>query len=221
MRMFNSMTIGFIGGTGPEGKGLGLRFAMAGETVMIGSRSTERATEAADSIREIVSTIDVSGAPNREVVQKSDVVFISVPYSGQKDILIDLKDDLAGKLIVNVVAPLAFEKGRASAVRVEDGSAALEAKAILTDSTIVAAFQNISAQKLLDPEATVDCDVVVCADDEEAKQTVMKLAETIKGVRAVDGGGLANARYVEDLTALLLNINRIYKAHSMIKIAGI
>lgn len=215
------MTIGFIGGTGPEGKGLGLRFAMAGETVMIGSRSTERATEAADSIREIVSTIDVSGAPNREVVQKSDVVFISVPYSGQKDILIDLKDDLAGKLIVNVVAPLAFEKGRASAVRVEDGSAALEAKAILTDSTIVAAFQNISAQKLLDPEATVDCDVVVCADDEEAKQTVMKLAETIKGVRAVDGGGLANARYVEDLTALLLNINRIYKAHSMIKIAGI
>lgn len=213
--------IGFIGGTGPEGRGLALRFALAGEKVQIGSRDVGRAREAAESLANDAPPDSVEGKANEDVAQESDIVFIAVPYAAQRPTLEGLKNHLDGKLMVNVIAPLAFEKGRASAVRVEAGSAAEEAKEILPNSPMVAAFHNISAQELLVPEMSLDTDVIVCSDDSEAKQKVMDLAETISGVRAVNGGGLANARYTEDLTALLLNINRIYKAHSMIKIVGI
>lgn len=213
--------IGFIGGTGPEGRGLALRFALAGEKVLIGSRDEGRARDAAASISDDAPPGSVEGKANEDVARDSDIVFIAVPYSAQRPTLEGLKNILAGKLIVNVIAPLVFEKGRAGAVRVEAGSAAEEAREILPDSPVVAAFHNISAHELLVPDLSLDTDVIVCSDDSEAKQKVMALAETISGVRAVDGGGLANARYVEDLTALLLNINRIYKAHSMIKIVGI
>ncbi|MDA0770349.1 MAG: NADPH-dependent F420 reductase [SAR202 cluster bacterium Casp-Chloro-G4] len=213
--------IGFIGGTGPEGKGLALRFALAGEKVLIGSRDEARAKEAADSLAGDAPPGSVEGKSNADVARESDIVFIAVPYSAQRPTLESLKELLEGKLMVNVIAPLAFDKGRASAMRVEAGSAAEEARDILPNSPMVAAFHNISAQELLIPDRALDTDVVVCADDSEAKQKVMALADAISGVRAVDGGGLANARYVEDLTALLLNINRIYKAHSMIKIVGI
>lgn len=213
--------IGFIGGTGPEGKGLALRFALAGEKVLIGSRDEARAKEAADSLAGDAPPGSVEGKSNADVAKESDIVFIAVPYSAQRPTLESLKELLEGKLMVNVIAPLAFDKGRASAMRVEAGSAAEEARDILPNSPMVAAFHNISAQELLIPDRALDTDVVVCADDSEAKQKVMALADAISGVRAVDGGGLANARYVEDLTALLLNINRIYKAHSMIKIVGI
>jgi NADPH-dependent F420 reductase len=213
--------IGFIGGTGPEGRGLALRFAMAGEKVLIGSRDAGRAKEAAESLANAGTVGSVEGKANEDVAQESDIVFIAVPYTAQRPTLEGLKTHLDGKLIVNVIAPLAFEKGRASAVRVDAGSAAEEAKEILPASQMVAAFHNISAQELLVPELSLETDVIVCSDDVEAKQKVMALAETISGVRAVDGGGLVNARYTEDLTALLLNINRIYKAHSMIKIVGI
>ncbi|MCI0438566.1 MAG: NADPH-dependent F420 reductase [Chloroflexi bacterium] len=213
--------LGFIGGTGPEGKGLALRLALAGEQVVIGSRDEGRAREAADSLSEHLPPGAARGALNRDVAKESDVVFVVVPYAAQKDTLWALKDELAGKIVVDVVAPLEFVKGRASAVRVEEGSAALQAQAILPDSRIVAAFQTISARDLLEPGKPLDTDVIVCADDEDAKAAVMRLAETISGVRAVNGGGLENARYVEDFTALLLNINRIYKARSKIKIVGI
>ena len=213
--------IGFIGGTGPEGRGLALRFAMAGEKVLIGSRDAVRAKEAAESLANAGTVGSVEGKANEDVAQESDIVFIAVPYTAQRPTLEGLKIHLDGKLIVNVIAPLAFEKGRVSAVRVDAGSAAEEAKEILPASQMVAAFHNISAQELLVPELSLETDVIVCSDDVEAKQKVMALAETISGVRAVDGGGLVNARYTEDLTALLLNINRIYKAHSMIKIVGI
>jgi hypothetical protein len=213
--------IGFIGGTGPEGRGLALRFALAGEKVLIGSRDAGRAKEAAESLANDAPAGSVGGKSNEDVAQVSDMVFIAVPYTAQRPTLEGLKTQLDGKLIVNVIAPLAFEKGRASAVRVDAGSAAEEAKEILPTSQMVAAFHNISAQELLVPDLSLETDVIVCSDDAEAKQKVMVLAETIAGVRAVDGGGLANARYTEDLTALLLNINRIYKAHSMIKIVGI
>ena len=213
--------LGFIGGTGPEGRGLALRFAMAGEQVLIGSRDEGRANEAAESIVSVIGSGLVRGALNREVAREADVAIVAVPYGGHRDTLASLKSELDGKVIVDVVAPLAFNKGVASAIHVEDGSVALEAQAILSDSTVVAAFETISAQELLVPEKSIDSDVVVCADDEGAKKLVMALAEKIQGVRAVNGGDLSNARYVEDLTALLLNINRIYKAHSAIKIVGI
>ena len=213
--------IGFIGGTGPEGRGLALRFALSGEEVLIGSRDAARARDAADSVREIAPDISVDGGLNVDVAAQSDIVVIAVPYSAQKPTLESLTEELRGKLIVNVVAPLAFSKGVASAVRVEAGSAALEAREIVPDATHTAAFHNVSAQELLMPDRSLDTDIVVFGDDADAKRKVMDLAETIKGARGVDGGGLENARYCEDLTALLLNINRIYKAHSMIKIVGI
>ena len=213
--------IGFIGGTGPEGKGLALRFALAGEQVLIGSRDRRRAAEAAESLSRLAPSATISGALNEEVAGRADPVFIVVPYAVQRPTLEAVKDRLAGKTVVDVVAPLAFNKGVARAVRVAEGSAALEAQAILRESTVVAAFQTISAHDLIETDGPVDSDVVVCADDSSALKTVMALAEKIPGVRAVDGGGLQNAGYVENLTALLLNINRRYKARSAIKIVGI
>ena len=148
-------------------------------------------------------------------------MFIVVPYAAHKDTLAALAESLKYKVIVDVVVPLAFEKGRASATIVEAGSAAEEAAQILPDSKIVSAFHNISAADLMIPDRSLDCDVIVCSDNDSAKTRIMGLAEMILGVRAVNGGGLAHSRYVEDLTALLLNINRTYKAHSSIRIPGI
>ena len=213
--------LGIIGGTGPEGRGLALRFALAGEQVLIGSREEGRAREAAESISGLVPPGSVRGALNREVAREAGTVFVAVPYAAHRETLSCLRRELAGKTVVDVVSPLAFSKGRATAIIVEEGSAALQAQAVLKDSAVVSAFHTISAVGLLASGESIDSDVVVCADDEPAKDLVMKLAERIPGVRAINGGGLENARYVEDFTALLLNINRIYRAHSTIKIVGI
>ena len=213
--------IGFIGGTGPEGKGLALRFAMAGERVAIGSRDAQRAQDAAREVRELQVGLSVSGGLNEQVADESDIVFIAVPYSGHRPTLESLGNRLDGKLVVDVVAPLRFSRGVASAIEVEEGSAAQQAQILLPNSKVVGAFHNLSAGDLMRPNVAIVSDVIVCADDREAKTRVMELAESINAVRAVDGGGLQNSRYVEELTALLLNINRIYKAHSTIKIVGI
>ena len=213
--------IGFIGGTGPEGRGLGLRFALAGEQVLIGSRDEKRAQDAAESIAVAAPQSSVAAATNSEVARRADIVFITVPYAAQRPTLEGIKDRLAGKTVVEVVAPLAFSKGVARAIAVAEGSAALEAQAVASGSTVVAAFQTISAHDLLVPDRPIESDVVVCADDVPAREAVMSLAERIEGVRAVNGGGLQNACYVENLTVLLLNINRLYTARSAIKIVGI
>ena len=213
--------IGFIGGTGPEGKGLALRFAMAGEAVAIGSRDAQRAQDAADEVGALSDDLNVSGGLNEQVADESDIVFIAVPYSGHRPTLESLGNRLDGKLVVDVVAPLRFSRGVASAVEVEEGSAAQQAQILLPNSKVVGAFHNLSAEDLMRPNVAIVSDVIVCADDKNAKSRVMELAESINAVRAVDGGGLQNSRYVEELTALLININRIYKAHSTIKIVGI
>ena len=215
--------IGIIGGTGPEGRGLALRFAMAGEQVFIGSRNQERGQQIASELGALAPSMAglISGGTNEEACARGEVVLITTPYEGQKETLESVKPELEGKTVVNVVAPMVFEKGRASAIQVPAGSAALQSQAVLTGSTIVAAFQNMSASDLLEPDKSVDCDVIVCADDAEARKTVMALAEKIKGARAINGGGLANAHYVEELTSLLVNINRNYKAHTSIRITGL
>ena len=213
--------IGFIGGTGPEGKGLALRFAMAGERVAIGSRDAQRAQDAAHEVGELQVGLSVTGGLNEQVADESDIVVIAVPYSGHRPTLESLGNRLDGKLVVDVVAPLRFSRGVASAIEVEEGSAAQQAQILLPNSKVVGAFHNLSAEDLMRPNVAIVSDVIVCADDKEAKIRVMELAESIEAVRAVDGGGLQNSRYVEELTALLININRIYKAHSTIKIVGI
>ena len=214
--------LAILGGTGPEGKGLALRLAMAGETPIIGSRDAGRGADAAEELAQSVPGGVIKGSDNAGAVASADVVFLAFPYEGQRPVLEDLGAALKGKIVVSVIAPMKFERGKgASAVEVEAGSAAQEAQDMLPDSQVVAAFQNASAEELLDPSATMEGDVVVCSDHPEAKKLVMELAGKINDLRGVDGGSLANAKYVEQLTPLLVNINRIYKIHAGIKIVGV
>jgi NADPH-dependent F420 reductase len=216
------MKLAFVGGTGPEGLGLAIRLAHAGHAVAIGSRSHERGEEGAAKVREAVPTADASGGENSEVVGDADVVFLTFPYSGQQATLEALAPLLEGKLVCNVVAPLEFEKGiGAVALNVPGKSAAQEAAAQLPGSTVVSAFQNMSAEKLMELTEPVECDVLVCGRDAEAKATIIGLANQIDGVRGVDAGGLSQSRYVEMLTSLLINLNRKHKTHTSIKIVGL
>lgn len=213
--------IGFIGGTGAEGRGLALRLALAGERVIIGSREQAKAEQAVAKIAVKAPGASITAALNAETAQSAEVVFVVVPYPALRPTLEALSDRLAGKVVVDVVAPLSFSDGVAAAVAVPEGSAALQAQAILLKSKVVAAFQTISAIDLLRVADPLESDVVVCADDADARDIVFGLIEKMPALRAVDGGGLDNATYVESFTALLLNINRRYKAHSAIRIVGI
>jgi len=217
--------LAFLGGTGPEGKGLALRLALAGEAVIIGSRDAERARAAADQLSaddDGERTIDVKGADNLEAASQAAVIFLTVPYEAQRPLLEPLKEPLRGKVVVNVIAPMKFERGRgASALPVAAGSAAEEAQQLLPDSLVVAAFQNVSAEELQDPDKVMQGDVIICSDFSDAKSLVSDLTRKIPDLRPVDGGGLANSKYVEQITPLLVNINRIYKIHAGIKIVGL
>ncbi len=216
------MNLAFIGGTGPEGLGLAIRFAHAGHEVAIGSRSTERGEEGAHKVRDAVPGAKASGGANADVLASAQVVFLTFPYAGQKDTLEALGPRLDGKIVCNVVAPLDFVQGiGAVAVNVEGKSAAQEAAAQLPNATVVSAFQNMSAEKLMELGHAVDCDVLVCGKDAEAKQVIIGLANEIDGVRGVDAGGLSQSRYVEMITSLLINLNRKYKTHTSIKIVGL
>ena len=214
--------LAFLGGTGPEGRGLALRLAAAGEPAIIGSRDAGRAATAADELLQLAPGTNISGADNAQAAAQADVVFLAFPYEGQRATLEQLQDALAGKVVVDVIAPMSFQRGQgASAVEVEAGSAAQEAQELLPDSLVVSAFQNISAEELQQPDTVMDGDVIVCSDHAEAKNLVMSLVSKIPGLRPVDGGGLANSKYVEQITPMLVNINRIYKIHAGIKIVGI
>ena len=212
--------LAILGGTGPEGKGLALRLAMAGEEVVIGSRDATRASDAAEALKELAPNLKVTGNVNDVAAQQADVVFLTVPYEGQATLLQQVAPALTGKVVVNVVAPMVFNRGRARAIPVENGSAAEESQKILPESQVVAALQNLSAEDLMQPDLTMESDVVVCSDHREAKEQVMAMVQRIPDLRAIDGGALEYARYVEQLTALLVNINRIYRCHSTIKIVG-
>ena len=214
--------LAFLGGTGPEGRGLALRLAVAGEPAIIGSRDAGRAATAAEELLQLAPGTNISGADNAQAAAQADVVFLAFPYEGQRATLEQLQDALAGKVVVDVIAPMSFQRGQgASAVEVEAGSAAQEAQELLPDSLVVSAFQNISAEELQQPDTVMDGDVIVCSDHAEAKNLVMSLVSKIPGLRPVDGGGLANSKYVEQITPMLVNINRIYKIHAGIKIVGI
>ncbi|MEV4065352.1 NADPH-dependent F420 reductase [Nonomuraea dietziae] len=213
----SGLTIGILGGTGDQGKGLARRFALAGHPVLIGSRDAGRAQEAADSIGN-----GARGAENAAVAAEADIVIVAVPWDGHKATLSALREPLAGKIVVDCVNPLGFDKQGAYALPVEEGSAAQQAAAVLTDSRVVAAFHHVSAVLLLDPAVDkVDLDVLVLGDDREATDTVQALASMIPGVRGVYGGRLRNAHQVEALTANLISINRRYKAHAGVRLTDI
>ncbi|MGH2609886.1 MAG: NADPH-dependent F420 reductase [Tepidiformaceae bacterium] len=216
------MKLAFVGGTGPEGLGLAMRFAKAGHAVAIGSRSRERGQEGAEKVRESVPNAEVSGGENADVLGDADVVFLTFPYSGQQATLEALGPKLEGKIVCDVVAPLEFQQGiGAVALNVSGGSAAQEAAAQLPNSRVVSAFQNLAAEKLMHLDRPVEADVLVCGRDAEAKQVIIALANQIEGIRGIDAGGLSQSRYVEMLTSLLINLNRKHKTETSIKVVGI
>jgi 8-hydroxy-5-deazaflavin:NADPH oxidoreductase len=209
------LTIGILGGTGDQGKGLARRFSLAGHQVIIGSRNAERAQQAADEI-------GVRGAENAAVATEADVVIVAVPWDGHKATLESLRTELAGKIVIDCVNPMGFDKQGAHALPVEEGSAAEQAAAVLTDSRVVAAFHHVSAVLLLDPSVEqMDLDVLVLGDDREATDTVQALADEIPGMRGIYGGRLRNAHQVEALTANLISINRRYKAHAGFRVTDV
>jgi NADPH-dependent F420 reductase len=212
--------LGFIGGTGPEGKGLAARFARAGLEVIIGSRSAERGEEVAQEIAK-VSGGNVHGATNADACKAADIVIITLPYTGLADTLPPLADVIGDKIVVSTVVPMAFEKGRASMVPVEAGSAAEETKRLLPNARVVGGFQNLSAHKLFEVHEPVEGDVIVTSDDREAAREVVELATAIPGIRGVQAGGLSASRYVEGITVLIVGINRAHKAEAHIKIVGV
>lgn len=214
--------LAFLGGTGPEGKGLALRLALAGEEVVIGSRDAQRAQGAAEELLQLAPNAPIRGAENSEAASASAIAFLTVPYEGQRPLLEQLGACLAGKVLVNVIAPMRFERGRgAHAVEVADGSAAQEAQRLAPESFVVSGFQNVSAEELLRPEVPMEGDVLICSDHRDSKDLVMGLTRKIPHLRPVNAGGLANSRYVEQITPLLVNINRIHKIHAGIRIVGL
>ncbi|GAW51499.1 MULTISPECIES: NADPH-dependent F420 reductase [unclassified Nocardioides] len=214
-------TVAVLGGTGPQGRGLARRFAAAGLPVVIGSRSAERAADAASELAAAVGG-DVTGADNAGAATAGDIVVVAVPWDGHGELVASLATELAGKVVVDCVNPLGFDKQGAYALPVEEGSAAQQAQALLPDSTVVGAFHNVSAVLLEDLEVTsVDTDVFVLGDVREATDLVQDLCATIPGVRGIFGGRLRNAHQVEALTANLISVNRRYKAHAGIRVTDV
>ncbi len=214
-------TIAVLGGTGHEGSGLALRWAAAGLDVIVGSRQQEKAERAAMEINRRLQRDAVRGMENRMAAMAANTVVLTVPYSAHAATLESVRDAVQGKVLVDVTVPLRPPK--VSRVWLPDGrSATEEAQAILGPGVrVVCAFQNISAEHLHDLTHPVDCDVLVCGDDADAKAVAMALAEKA-GMRGLDAGPLQNAVVVEGLTPILIGINRRYRVKGAgIRITGL
>jgi NADPH-dependent F420 reductase len=213
----SGLVVGVLGGTGPQGKGLAYRLAKAGQKVIIGSRAADRAQAAADELGH-----GVEGADNAETARRSDVVIVAVPWDGHGKTLESLREELAGKLVVDCVNPLGFDKKGAFALKPEEGSAAEQAAALLPDSRVAAAFHHLSAVLLMDTEITeIDTDVMVLGEERADVEIVQALAGRIPGMRGVFAGRLRNAHQVESLVANLISVNRRYKAHAGLRVTDV
>jgi NADPH-dependent F420 reductase len=220
-----SLPIAILGGTGPAGMGLALRWARAGETIILGSRSADRAHEAAAKIKErLGDAARVSGEENSTACAGADLLVLTVPFEGQATLLKRLQPSFKpGSILIDVTVPLASSVGgRASrTLGVWQGSAAQQTAEIVPKGvTVVAAFQNCSADVMFG-DGPVECDVIVCSDDPSATQLVCQLATKIPGLRAINGGKLENAHIVEQITALLIGLNIRHKGHGGIRITGL
>lgn len=219
------MTIAIVGGTGPEGSGLALRWAQAGETIIIGSRDAQRALETAAKLSETAGADKkISGTENRFACSDAGIVVLTVPFAAHAETLKHIKPSLrAGQILVDTTVPLAASIGGkpTRTLGVWQGSAAQQAAEFVPEGVVVvAAFHNLAAD-LLQQEGPVDCDVIVCSDDKNAGKRVRELARKIPGVRALDGGKLENARIIEQITAVLIGLNIRYKGHSGLRITGL
>ena len=212
-----AMNVSVLGGTGEQGRGLAQRLARAGQSVMIGSRSADRAQSIAAEIGS-----GVAGGSNEDAARFGDIVIVAVPWDGHRELLESLASDLAGKIVVDCVNPLGFDKQGAFALPVDEGSAAQQAASVLPDSSVVAAFHHISAVLLLDDSvSSIETDVLVLGDDRDATDAVQALAGRIAGIRGIYGGRLRNAGQVEAFTANLISMNRRYKVHAGVRVTDV
>ena len=220
-----SRAIAVLGGTGPAGTGLALRWARAGETVIIGSRDAARAQQTAEGLaKRVGSSAKVSGLANADACAATDLLVLTVPFEGQANLLKQLKAAIKpGSIVIDATVPLAAGiGGRASrTIGVWQGSAAQQtAELVPKGVSVVAAFQNVSAD-VMNGDKDIECDVIVCSDDPNATQVAMDLAAKIPKIRAIDGGKLENARIVEQITALLIGLNIRHKGHGGIRVTGL
>jgi 8-hydroxy-5-deazaflavin:NADPH oxidoreductase len=220
-----SRPIAILGGTGPAGTGVALRWARGGETIIIGSRDAHRAQEAADGIKKIIGDqARVSGMENSAACAAADLLVLTVPFEGQATLLKQLKPAIRpGSILIDATVALAASVGGRSSrtLGVWQGSSAQQAAELVPKGvSVVAAFHNLSAE-LLNGDEPLDCDVIVCSDDANAGQLTRALAAKIPGVRAIDGGKLENARILEQITALLIGLNIRHKGHGGIRITGL
>jgi len=216
--------IAIIGGAGAEGFGLALRWALAGETVIIGSRDAARAQQAADKIKQRVANANISGMENSAAAAASDLIVLTIPFEVHAATLKQLKPAIRpGSILVDTTVPLAASVGgRATrTLGVWQGSAAQQAAELLPkEVSVAAAFHHVGSDLLM-TDGPVDCDVIVCSDDPATSKTVRQFAAKIPGVRALDGGKLENARILEQITALLIGFSIREKGHAGIRITGL
>jgi NADPH-dependent F420 reductase len=217
------MTVAIVGGTGPLGSGLGLRLAAAGERVILGSRDATRAAEEAARLaseNQIIGTME--GASNADAIAAAEAVILAVPYEGHEELVTGLADGLEGKLIVSCVNPLSFDKCGPIGTLIPDLSAAEEAARILPHSKLTGAFHHLSAVSLrkLDRDLSHE-DVLVCGDDTDAKNEVIRLASLVTGGRGIDAGALRLARHLEPFTAVLISVNKRYRTNSSVALTGL
>ena len=216
------MIIGILGGTGGEGSGLAFRWAWSGHEVVIGSRSAARAAQAADELTQLVGDRGaVRGASNAEAARAGAVVVLAVPYSAQIATALEVREDLAGKVLIDVTVPLVPPRIERVKLPAEGSAAVALQQRLGTGVKVVSAFQNVSAVHLKDPSHAIDCDVLVCGDDSGARETVIGLARDA-GLRAWHAGVLANSVAAEALTAVLIALNKRYRVPaSGIRITGL
>ena len=219
-------TIAVIGGTGDQGFGLVLRWAKAGERVIIGSRQQQKAEDAAKKANSILGGALVSGMENPKAAAAADVIVMSVPFAAHVDMIKSVHDSITpDDIFIDVVVPLSTAVGgsASTALAVWEGSAAQQAARLLPPNTkIASAFHNVVSEALQRIDSEVDSDVIVCSDSQETRKVGMELAAKIPGVRAIDGGRLENSRIVEQITALLIGINIRYKVSDAgIRVTGL
>lgn len=213
--------IAVVGGTGPQGRGLAYRFALADHEVAIGSRDAARAAEKADEINDRIGGGTVRGLTNGEAAAGADIVLVAVPWDGYADMIAGLADELAGKVVICCVNPLGFDKDGPYGLVLEESAAEITAR-LVPSATVVGAFHHVAALSLWKtPEALSHEDVLVCGDDAEAKASVQDLAVSVTGKRGIDAGALRLARHLEPLTAVLISMNKRYKTRSGVAIFGI
>lgn len=217
--------IAILGGTGPEGSGLALRLALAGSEIIIGSRSEQRARSAAQAVTEGLGsarkTRTVSGMENAGAAGNADLAIFAFPYAGVAALSASLRRELENKIVIDVINPLVRENGTFRTAKIEAGSAAEEIQRLLPKSRVVSAFKTQSAEKLHEIEVPMRGDAIVCSDHPKARRQILALAGAIRALRPVDAGPLVNARALESITALLLNLNRRHGAITSIEILGL